>query len=151
MQLGQKLSIPFFDLDEEIASHEGKSLPDIFETEGEEHFRMLEKIVLHTISESHESFVMACGGGTPCYFNNIDYMNQSGITVWIHTPLETLFHRLINEKKTRPLIRDLSNEQLKDYIVKKFSDRKIFYEQADVIMDEDPVQLEKLVEKVFHA
>ena len=150
-QLSQKLGIPFFDLDEQITSNENKSIAEIFASEGEEYFRMLEKDVLHIITESHESFVMACGGGTPCYFNNIEYMNQSGITVWIHTLLETLFRRLISEKEARPLIRELSNEQLKDYIVKKFSDRKIYYEQADVIIDDEPVQLELLVERVFHA
>jgi len=58
---------------------------------------------------------------------------------------------LIKEKGTRPLIRDLSNEQLKGFVIKKFSDRKIYYEQADIIIDEDPVRLENLVEKIFHA
>ena len=68
--------------------------------EGEEYFRLKEKEVLHIITESHESFVMACGGGSPCYFNNIEYMNQSGTTVWINTPLETLFERLVKEKES---------------------------------------------------
>jgi shikimate kinase len=150
-QLSQKLNIPFFDLDEQIISHEGKSIAEIFAAEGEEHFRLLEKDTLHIITESHESFVMACGGGTPCYFNNIEYMNQSGTSVWINIPVNTLLQRLIGEKENRPLIRELTNEQLHGYIIKKFSDRKIYYEQADVIVDEEPVQLEKLVEKIFHA
>ena len=64
---------------------------------------------------------MACGGGTPCYFNNIDYMNQAGTSVWINTPLETLFSRLVNQKSKRPLIRDLSDDQLRGFISKKFS------------------------------
>jgi shikimate kinase len=149
--LSQKLSIPFFDLDEQIAAHEGKEITDIFAADGEEYFRLLEKDVLHIISESHDSFVMACGGGTPCYYNNIEYMNKTGTTVWINVPVNTLYQRLIAEKDKRPLIRELSDEQLKAYIIKKFSDRKIYYEQADVIMDEEPVQLEKLVEKIFHA
>ncbi|HWR33301.1 MAG TPA: shikimate kinase, partial [Chitinophagaceae bacterium] len=89
--LSQKLGIPFFDLDEQVTGHAGKSIHEIFESEGEEQFRIFEKEVLHIITESHESFVMACGGGSPCYFNNIDYMNQSGTTVWINTPLNTLF------------------------------------------------------------
>ena len=130
-QLSQKLRIPFFDLDEQIVSEENKSIAEIFAEEGEEHFRLLEKSTLHTITESHESFVMACGGGTPCYFNNIEYMNQTGTTVWINTSLDVLFQRLIKEKEVRPLLKDLSDEQLKDFIVKKYSDRKIYYEQAD--------------------
>jgi shikimate kinase len=150
-QVSEKLHLPFFDLDEQIVSHEGKSITEIFSTNGEEYFRLLEKDILHIITESHENFVMACGGGAPCYYNNIDFMNQSGTTIWINTAIETLFQRLIKEKETRPLIRSLSNEQLKGFIIKKFSDRKIYYEQADIIVDEDPVRLENLVEKIFHA
>lgn len=149
--ISQKLGIPFFDLDEQVTSHAGKSIPEIFNTEGEEHFRLLEKEVLYIISESHDSFVMACGGGTPCFFNNIEYMNQSGTTVWINAPADALFERLVKERPGRPLIRELSDEQLKSFISRKFADRKIYYEQADIMIDEEPVQLDSLVEKIFHA
>jgi shikimate kinase len=149
--LSKKIGIRFFDLDEQVTEHAGKPIPEIFSTEGEENFRMIEKEVLHILTESHDSFVMACGGGSPCYFNNIEYMNQSGTTVWIHVPLDTLFERLVKEKEKRPLIKELSDEQLKGFISKKFSDRKIYYEQAAVTVDEEPVLLEKLIEKIFHA
>ena len=141
----------FFDLDEQVAEHAGKSIPEIFASEGEEHFRMMEKDTLHLIAESHSQFIMACGGGSPCYFNNIDYMNQLGTTVWINTPLDTLFDRLVKEKEHRPLLKELNDDQLRSFIHKKFSDRKIYYEQADVMVDEEPVQLENLIEKMFHA
>ena len=149
--LSEKLSMRFFDLDEQVTEHAGKSIAEIFATEGEEHFRLMEKEVLYIVSESHDSFIMACGGGSPCYFNNIEYMNQSGTTVWINTPIDTLFQRLIGEKEKRPLIKQLSDEQLKGFIAKKFSDRKIYYEQASVTVDEEPVQLDQLIEKIFHA
>lgn len=149
--LSQKLNIPFFDLDEQVASHEGAAINEIFSQKGEEYFRLLEKDTLHIITESHDSFVMACGGGTPCYFNNIEYLNQSGTTVWINTPVDILVKRLTNEKEHRPLIKELTEDQLKGYIIKKFSDRKIYYEQAGIVADEDPIQLEQLVEKIFHA
>ena len=149
--LSEKLGIRFFDLDEAVTEHAGKSIPEIFAEDGEEIFRLMEKDVLHIITESHENFVMACGGGSPCYFNNIEYMNQSGTTVWINVPLDTLFERLVKEKEKRPLIKELSDEQLKGFISKKFSDRKIYYEQADVTVDEEPVLLESLINKIFHA
>lgn len=149
--LSEKLGIRFFDLDEQVTGHAGKSIVEIFAIEGEEQFRLMEKEVLHIITESHESFVMACGGGSPCYFNNIEYMNQSGTSVWINTPLDVLFKRLVTEKDKRPLLKDLSDEQLKNFISKKFSGRKIYYEQADVTVDEEPVQLENLINKIFHA
>lgn len=149
--LSQKLSIPFFDLDAQVEEHAGKSIAEIFASEGEEHFRLQEKDALHIITESHDSFVMACGGGSPCYFNNIEYMNQAGTTVWINTALDTLFERLVKEKEKRPLIKKLSDEQLKNFISKKFADRKIYYEQADIKMDDEPMQLEKLIHKLFHV
>jgi shikimate kinase len=149
--LGQKLGIPFFDLDEQVTSHEGSTINEIFSVKGEEYFRLLEKDTLHIITESHDSFVMACGGGTPCYFNNIEYLNQSGTTVWINTPPDILFSRLTSEKESRPLIKALTADQLKSYIAKKFADRKIYYEQAGVIVEEEPVVLERLAEKILHA
>jgi shikimate kinase len=150
-QVSAKLRIPFFDLDEQITSHEGKSITDIFAANGEEYFRLAEKDILHIITESHENFVMACGGGAPCFYNNIEYMNRSGTTVWINTSIEILFQRLVKEKEVRPLIKRLNDEQLRGFIIKKYSDRKIYYEQADIIVDEEPVQLQKIVEKIFHA
>ncbi|HEV7781763.1 MAG TPA: shikimate kinase [Chitinophagaceae bacterium] len=149
--LSQKLGIPFFDLDEQVTEHAGKSIPEIFKSEGEEQFRLKEKDVLHIITESHESFVMACGGGSPCYFNNIEYMNQAGTTVWINSPLDVLYNRLLGEKTKRPLIKELSDDQLKSFIYKKFADRKIYYEQADMVVDEEPVELDQLINKIFHA
>lgn len=149
--LSEKLGIRFFDLDEQVAEHAGKTIPDIFAAEGEEYFRLLEKEVLYIITESHDSFVMACGGGSPCYFNNIDYMNEAGTTVWINTPLSILFERLVKEKDKRPLIRQLSEEQLQAFIGKKFADRKIYYEQAEITVEEEPLELDALIEKIFHA
>ena len=150
-RLSLKLNIPFFDLDEKITESTGMSINEIFAKEGEEFFRQAEKNILHTITETHETFVMACGGGTPCYFNNIDYMNRAGTTVWISTSIEKLFERLIKERSDRPLLKNLTDDQVKSFIIKKFSDRKIFYEQADVVIDDDSVNVDNLVEKVFHA
>jgi shikimate kinase len=147
--LSQKINLPFFDLDEQVSSHEGSPISEIFETKGEEYFRLLEKDTLHIITESHDSFVMACGGGTPCFFNNIDYMNRSGTTVWLNITLPVLVQRLSKEKNDRPLIKDLDDDQLKSFLIKKFADRKIYYEQAEVILDDEPLQIEKLMEKVF--
>lgn len=149
--LSQKLNIPFFDLDEQVVNSENKSINLIFEEDGEEYFRQKEKEILHIITESHSSFVMACGGGSPCYFNNIEYMNNSGTTVWLNTPIPVLFERLSKERNHRPLLKTLSDDQLKGFIIKKFSDRKIYYEQADVCIEDENVSLDQIIEKVFHA
>jgi len=149
-QLSEKLHIPFFDLDEQVESHEGKAINEIFAEKGEEYFRLQEMDTLHIISESHDSFVMATGGGTPCYFNNIEYMKKEGTTIWINTPVELLFERLLKEKNKRPLIKELDDAQLKGFIIKKFSDRKIYYEQAELVVDEAEKNMEKILDKLFH-
>lgn len=149
--LSEKLRVPFFDLDEKIAEQEGKSISEIFEKEGEEHFRLLEKDILHLLTESHESFVMATGGGTPCFYNNIDYLKRQGTVVWINCSTDCLYNRLVKEKDKRPLIKDISNTELKSYIIKKYSSRKIYYQQATVILPEDVITLENMMDKIFHA
>ncbi len=149
--ISQKMTLPFFDLDEQVVNAESKSIPEIFELEGEEYFRVKEKEVLHIISESHDSFVMACGGGSPCYFNNIEYMNKSGLTVWINTPASILYERLLKEKESRPLLKALGDDQLRGFIHKKFSDRKIYYEQCRVTVEDEEISIDKFIEKLFHV
>jgi shikimate kinase len=150
-KLSEKLNIPFFDMDEQITRSEGQSITEIFAKFGEEYFRLKEKGILSMVTENNPTFVMACGGGSPCYFNNIDYMNQSGTTIWLNTPLTVLFSRLIKEKDKRPLLKELTDDQLMGFIVKKFSDRKIYYQQADIVVDDENISLDHFIEMVFHA
>ena len=147
-ELSAALKIPFFDLDQKIEEKEERSINEIFEERGEEYFRLLEKEVLYMLVESHESFIMACGGGTPCFYNNIDYMNQQGTTVWINCSTECLFGRLNKEREKRPLIKELGDEELQTYILKKVGDRRIFYQQAAVILTEDEVSVENILDRV---
>jgi shikimate kinase len=149
--LSEKLGLPFFDLDEQISEHEGKSISEIFDEEGEEYFRVLEKDVLHRLTESNETFVMACGGGAPCFYNTIDYLRKKGLVVWFNCSTEGLYQRLIKEKEDRPLLRDIPNAQLKSYIVRKYSARKIYYQQAGLIVNEEELTLDQLISTIFHA
>jgi shikimate kinase len=149
--LSQKLTIPLFDLDRQIVEDEEMPINEIFEQKGEEYFRMKEKEILHTLTENNDSFVMACGGGTPCFFNNIDFMNNNGTTVWLNTRMEVLYERLLKEKADRPLLRDLKDEQLKLFMVKKFSERRIYYEQAELVVEEDVASVESLIQNIMHA
>src|SRR4028119_2148470 len=120
--LSEKLKVPFFDLDAMIEEREGKPIAEIFSEMGEEYFRMLEKDVLYLVTERHQTFIMACGGGTPCFFNNIDYMKRRGTTIWIHCSTDCLYERLRKEKAARPLIQNIPDEELRSYIIKKYSD-----------------------------
>jgi shikimate kinase len=93
---------------------------------------------------------MATGGGAPCFYNNIDYLKKSGAVVWINSSIDNLYKRLIKEKAQRPLISEVPDEELKLFISNKFSKRKIFYQQADIIINEEEMDLEKLVGRIFH-
>jgi len=78
-------------------------------------------------------------------------MNQSGTTVWLNTPMNVLFQRLLIEKDKRPLLKGLSDDQLRSFIIKKFADRKIYYEQAAVVIDDEEISLDHFIERIFHA
>ena len=144
-QLSAKLQLPFFDLDTVIVEKEKQSVAEIFARQGEEYFRYQERDTLEEITHDQESFILSCGGGTPCFFNNIEFMKKSGKVVWLNTAVDALKERLLKEKVSRPLIREIGDDELKRYIVRKLSERKMYYEQADVMVNEESISLEKLI------
>jgi shikimate kinase len=127
--LSKKLKAGGYDLDFLIESHEEKTISEIFAEDGEEYFRKTEAKVLRWFGEK-KMFVLATGGGTPCFHDNMGWMNKHGITIWIDEPVEILAARLLPEKADRPLIRDLSDEELLNFLAKKRAERESFYTQA---------------------
>lgn len=147
-ELSQKMNISFFDLDKVIVDTEKKTISEIFLEMGEEYFRYKEKDVLEQLVDDHENLVLSCGGGTPCYFNNIDFMKEHGIVIWLNTCIDTLLERLLKEKNHRPLIKDINDVNLRAFILKKLQDRRLYYEQADIIIAEEALTLDALMELV---
>ena len=143
--LSAKLQLPFRDLDTVIVEKEGRSISDIFAEKGEEYFRYKEKEVLEEVTNTEESFILSCGGGTPCFFNNIEFMKKSGKVLWLNTSVDVMKERLLKERKSRPLIRDISDGELRRYIIRKLTERKMYYEQADVMVNEESISLEELI------
>ncbi len=151
-QLAAQLTIPFFDLDEEIAAKENKPVTRIFAESGEEAFRVKEKATLERLIDEQPSMVLACGGGTPCFFNNIGRMKKYGVVVWLNTPVEMLLQRLMKEKESRPLIRNIADEEMRSFIIRKLNERRMYYEQADVIIDNaDNLPVNELIQIILHA
>jgi len=144
--LSDKLQLPFFDLDTVITQKENKSVSDIFAQNGEEFFRYKEKEILEEIVNTEEKFILSCGGGTPCFFNNIEFMKKNGTVVWLNTSIDILKERLLRERLSRPLIRNIGDTELKNYIIRKLSERKIYYEQSDIMVNEENISLNNLVE-----
>jgi shikimate kinase len=144
--LSEKLQLPFFDLDYVITQTEKKSISDIFTEKGEEYFRYKEKEVLEELVNDHQKFILSCGGGTPCFFNNILFMKKEGKVIWLNTSVDILKERLLKERMSRPMIRAIGDTELKTYIIRKLGERKMYYEQANVTVDEEKITLSSLVE-----
>ena len=149
--LSQQTSLPYFDLDEVIVTSEKMSVQQIFHDKGEEYFRIKEQEVLEALAEDHDDVIISTGGGTPCFFNNIDFMKQQGTVVWLNTSVNTLLERLLKQKNSRPLIKNISDSELKSYIIKKLQDRKMYYEQAHLMLHEELITTESLLKSIQDA
>ncbi|MBL7726132.1 MAG: shikimate kinase [Dinghuibacter sp.] len=148
-QLATELGFRFFDLDELIEQHTGKTIPTIFETEGEPAFRAWEQEVLQQ-TFTWNNAVIACGGGTPCFLNNMEAMNSNGLTVWLHTPLATIISRLQQERHTRPLLANISAEELEQKVTGHYQTRVPFYRQAKVWFKPEQQTLAEMAALVQH-
>lgn len=132
--LAKELNIPFYDLDWYITSRMRKTVAQIFEERGEEGFRQIEHNMLHEVAE-FEDVIISCGGGTPCFFDNIDYMNQQGQVVYLKVEPETLYKHLMMSKNDPPLLRGKSHEELITFIREQLEKRELFYNKARYTLD----------------
>ena len=132
--LSKETGMMFYDLDWYIESRMHKSVSQIFAEKGEEGFRKIEYNMLHEVAE-FEDVIISCGGGTPCFFDNIDYLNQQGEVVYLKASPETLYKHLLMAKIERPLLKDKSADELIAYITEHLKQREPFYEKARHILD----------------
>lgn len=128
-KLSTALKIPAFDLDKEIEKAEARTIPEIFAEKGEAYFRQKENEVLKTFAQKN-NFILATGGGAPCFHDNINWMNDNGITIWIDEPLSTIASRLKKGKSHRPLIANIADEDLESFFYEMREKRKPFYSKA---------------------
>ena len=129
--LANALNLPFIDLDSCISKQYGASIPSIFSAKGEVYFRQIETQTLKELFENNKQFVLATGGGTPCYGNNMALILAQSVTVYLNVTPDVLCQRLFNKRHTRPLIAHLSTEdELDTFIKKHLFERRFFYEQA---------------------
>lgn len=134
-RLAEKFGIDFIDLDEYIETKEGRRIREIFEKEGESYFRYMEKKYLHEM-KTKEMTVVSLGGGTPCFFDNMNWMNENGVTIFLETPTSILANRLIGGIESRPLLLGFSKEELESFIEKKLEERNPFYHQCQILYEQ---------------
>jgi len=138
-----------YDLDDLIEITEEKTISEIFEEDGEDYFRKLEAKILRWFTEK-KKYVLAAGGGTPCYHENMNWMKKEGMVIWLDESLEILVQRLAAEKAHRPLIAHLSNEEIALFLQQKLVERHAYYQQANYRLTSDQITesgLKKLILK----
>jgi len=133
-KIASLLGWTFVDLDKKIEEHESKSIPEIFAQNGESYFRMVESEVLKDLKK-HSEVVISTGGGTPCYGDNMDYMLETGLTLYLKLTPGQSKNRLINSKGERPLIKNLDDSGLLLFINEKLAEREIYYNRAEVTVE----------------
>lgn len=138
-RLAQHLNRQFLDLDHCIENKAGQTVRSLFEEKGEVYFRELEQRTLHATAAEPPS-VISCGGGTPCFFDNMDWMNEHGLTIYLKTPEAILFDRLKRGRELRPLIRSKNDTELRAYISRTLASRTAYYEQASIIFHKETGQ-----------
>ena len=148
-QLARKLDLPFTDLDDYITASEKLSIKEIFETKGEIYFRLQESKYLKQLLADENDGVLALGGGTPCYGNNMEVIKEASRSFYLKAGIKTICQRLRNEKAQRPLIASLDEEQLNEFVAKHLFERRNFYEQAGVIISVDNKSVTELVHELL--
>lgn len=149
--LAKDLGLTFYDLDWYIESRMRKTVKQIFDEQGEEGFRRIERNMLHEVAE-FENVVISCGGGTPCFFDNMDYMNRQGQTFYLKATPDVLFKHLKMGKSVRPLLLNKTPDEVRSFIDAQLAQREPFYSKAtntvDVTLMDTYGKIQLTVEKI---
>lgn len=139
----QEYAINFVDLDEVIEEATGKTIAATFEDLGEEHFREIEASALRSCAQLVDS-IIACGGGTPCFFDNMHWMNEQGVTIYLKSQPQQILERVSGEEEKRPLFKRLNSAELLSFIEQKLLERNNFYQQAKYTVDSASLSADSL-------
>lgn len=134
--LARDLGLDFYDLDHYIENRMHCTIKDIFDRKGEEGFRLVERMMLHEVAE-FEDVVISSGGGTPCFFDNMAYMNGLGQTVYLKASPDVLFTHLQMGKTVRPLLLNKTPDEVRAFIAQQLQVREPYYSQARYILNVD--------------
>lgn len=132
--LAKDMGLMFYDLDWYITSRMRCTVAQIFEESGEEGFRRIERNMLHEVAE-FENVVISCGGGTPCFFDNMDYLNLQAETVYLKATPEVLYAHLKMGKSVRPLLLNKTPEEVEAFVRQQLQQREPYYSKAKHVLD----------------
>ena len=150
-RLARRLKMDFCDTDTMVERMEGASVGDIFRYEGEARFRELEREVLERIIARKEPCVVSTGGGLPVWRDNMERMNDAGVTLYIHRSAERIARRLSPYgRRKRPSLRGLADEELVGFMRANMAERAAFYERSQLIFDGDRLSDSELIEEILN-
>ena len=127
--------LSFYDLDTLIEQKENSSIANIFEQKGEQYFRALESKILKK-TETLENAIISCGGGTACFNNNMQWMKNNGTTIFLHASIENLLKNIVQEKLKRPLLANITEDNLEKFIQNKLDERLHYYAASNIILQQ---------------
>ena len=146
--IGDALNLPFIDLDAEIEMADGMNIRDIFEQKGEAYFREKERELLRSLSVKKD-FIMATGGGTPCFFDNIQFMKEKGKTIYLKARVDEIIKRLkVEGIEQRPLLMGKDEPELYRYITQQIGQREQFYNKAEIKIESNDASVQNLIAKL---
>ena len=147
-RLAADFGIPFIDLDQEIEKATGKAISELLPIKNGLHFRKIERAELLRVL-ALPKFVLSCGGGTPCYYNNMEEINAKTTSFYLQETPKTLADRLRVDKQNRPLVESIEDEELFEFVAKHLFERRLFYEMANhIVRGEDKIeQITKVVKE----
>lgn len=146
-RLAKKLGYDFADTDKIIENKYRLSVERIFEKYGEQTFRLLEKEILEEV-KSLDNIVIATGGGLPCFGDNMKTLKQIGRTIYLKMSAKSIIARHKHSKRPRPLLKDKDDEQLLDFVSKNLEEREFFYQQADIIIRGESIDIAEIIAKI---
>lgn len=150
-QIAQYYHLPFIDLDTEVEQLFNQSVAEIFATKGEFYFRKAEKKLLQLIAHNPVTKVISVGGGAPCFYNNMVEMNAWGTTVWLQQNPTILAQQLVQQKQTRPLLKDIPNQQLPQFLQQQLQQRLPFYNKAQLKIAPNLLNLNGVIAALQHV
>lgn len=132
--LSKDLGMMFYDLDWYIENRMHMTVKEIFDERGEEGFRKIESNMLHEVAE-FEDVIISCGGGTPCFFDNMDYMNRQGETIYLKATPDVLYKHLKMGRTVRPLLLNKTPDEVREFVGKQLAEREKYYNKAKHVLD----------------
>lgn len=146
--LSDKRKLKLIDLDHQIFLKNKMTIPQIFEKKGEIYFRKQERELLEEILATEDHLILSVGGGTPAYYNNIEVLNEYSETVFLRASVSTLAERLLKHKQKRPLIANIADENLHEFIAKHLFERNHYYAKAKYTIDTDQKEIDQIVDEI---